>query len=344
MPDSFLILGCGSIGKRHIGNLLHLNAGEVIAFDPNPERRREVETRFAIPTVSDPAPLLARGVSVVFVCSPTHLHMRQSLAAARAGAHIFVEKPLSLNLHGAAELKAEVDARGLIALTGCNFRFHPGLRKVKELVDCAAIGRIVSARAQFGHYLPDWHPWEDYRNGYSAHRHMGGGVILDRIHELDYLHWLFGDATHVLALAGKLSSLEIDCEDTAEILLRLATGAFCSVHLDYVRRVYDCSLEITGEGGSICWSFPNHEVRWYTAASREWQSTSWPNYPANDMYVEELRHFLLAIHGLEPPAQTLDNARRTLATALAAKQSAIEGRQINLDATRYELESEAVCS
>ncbi len=340
MPDSFLILGCGSIGKRHIANLLELSAGEVIAYDPNPARRLEVETRFHVKTVDDPALALAQGVSVTFVCSPTHLHMEQSLAAARAGAHIFVEKPLSLDMRGADELAKEVESRGLVALTGCNFRFHPGLKKVKELVDASAIGRIVSARAQFGQYLPDWHPWEDYRFGYSARSEMGGGVILDRIHELDYLHWLFGEATHVLALAGKLSSLEVDCEDTAEILLRLASGTFCSVHLDYVRRVYDCSLEITGDEGSIQWSFPDHEVRWYTAESRQWHRVTWPNYPVNDMYLDELRHFLRAIHRLEPPVQTLGEARRTLATALAAKQSAAEGRQIELAAAR---EPEVCC-
>lgn len=343
MPDSFLILGCGSIGKRHIANLLALSAGEVVAFDPNPDRRREVESRFAIPTVDDPTAALDCGVSVVFVCSPTHLHMQQSLAAARAGAHIFIEKPLSLDQRGADQLALEVEKRGLIALTGCNFRFHPGLQKVKELVDHSVIGRIVSARAQFGQYLPDWHPWEDYRTGYSACRDMGGGVILDRVHELDYLHWLFGEATHVYSLAGKLSTLEIDCEDTAEILIRLASGAFCSVHLDYVRRAYDCSLEITGEEGSIHWSFPDHQVRWYTAASRQWQSVTWPNYPANDMYLEELRHFLRAIHGLEPPAQTLEDARRTLATALGAKQSAASGRQIDLSGMLEQFEVEACC-
>jgi len=332
MSDHFLILGCGSIGKRHIANLLELSAGEVFAYDPNPERRLEVASRFAVQAVDDPAPVLADGVSAVFVCSPTHLHMEQSLAAARNGAHIFVEKPLSLDMSGADELAALVESHKLVALTGCNFRFHPGLQKVKELVDAEAVGRIVSIRAQFGQYLPDWHPWEDYRNSYSAHSKMGGGVILDRIHELDYLYWLFGQATHVFALANRLSSLEIDCEDTAEIVLRLASGAFCSVHLDYVRRVYDCSLEITGELGSIQWSFPQHEVRWYTAASRQWHRVTWPEYPVNEMYLEELRHFLRAIRGLEPPMQTLAEARRTLATALAAKQSAVEGKQIALAA------------
>jgi len=343
MSDRFLILGCGSIGKRHIDNLLELRAGEVIAYDPNPQRRLEAESRFGIRTVEDPQRALTEGVSAAFVCSPTHLHMEQALAAARVGAHIFVEKPLSLDMHGADELSREVESRGLVALTGCNFRFHPGLKKVKELVDAHAIGRVVTARAQFGQYLPDWHPWEDYRSSYSAHRKMGGGVILDRIHEIDYLHWLFGEATHVFAMANRLSSLEIDCEDTAEILLRLESGTFCSVHLDYVRRVYDCSLELTGDEGTVQWSFSEHEVRWYLAATRQWQRVTWPNYPVNDMYLEELRHFLRAIHGLEPPVQNLREARRALVTALAAKQSAAEGRQIELIAAGPTAPREVCC-
>lgn len=330
MGKSFLILGCGSIGKRHIANLRELDAGEIVAFDPNANRRNEVQEKFGVRTANDAEEALAANPAAVFICSPTHLHVEQAIAAARAGAHLFIEKPLSHQLRDVDVLMQEVESRGLVALTGCNFRFHPGLQKVKELLAEGVAGRICSVRAAFGHYLPDWHPWEDYRLGYSARREMGGGVILDRIHELDYLYWLFGEAVQVAAFAGHLSSLDIDSEDTAEILLRFACGAFGSVHLDYVRRTYDCSLEITGELGCIEWSFPRHEVRWYTAELRQWQSQSWPNYAVNDMYLDELRHFLRAIEGTEPPEQTLEEARTILATALSAKQAAAEGRPMEL--------------
>ena len=132
------------------------------------------------------------------------------------------------------------------------------MREVKRLVAEGVAGRLVSIRAQFGQYLPDWHPWEDYRRGYSARRDMGGGVVLDRVHELDYVRWLMGNVTEVCALSGKLSSLEIDSEDTAEILLRFESGAFGSVHLDYVRRDRDCRLEIVGEEGTLEWSYQRH--------------------------------------------------------------------------------------
>jgi predicted dehydrogenase len=178
---------------------------------------------------------------------------------------------------------------------------------------------MVSARAQFGQYLPDWHPWEDYRKGYSAQRGLGGGVVLDRIHELDYLTWLMGDATAVTALVGHLSHLEIDTEDTAEILLQFANGAFGSVHLDYVRRSYDCALEVIGDQGTIQWCYQDHEVRWQTAGKASWETHRWPDYDGNAMYVEEMRHFLRALAGKEAPVLNLVAATRVIRLAQAAK-------------------------
>ena len=250
--------------------------------------------------------------------------------AAREGCHLFIEKPVAHALEGVDELREEVRTRGLATLVGCNFRFHPGLRHVKTLLEDDAIGTVVSARAQFGQYLPDWHPWEDYRLGYSAQKSLGGGVTLDRIHEIDYLRWLLGDVTEVCAMIGRLSHLEIDTEDTAEILLRFASGAFASIHLDYVRRTYDCSLEIVGEEGTVHWSYQDHRVRWRLAGQDSWQVLEWPGYDGNDMYVDELRHFLRVLGGEESSELDAAEGARVLAIAWAAKVGATEKRTVAL--------------
>src|SRR5205085_2037070 len=240
------------------------------------------------------------GSGVALICTPTHLHVSGALAAARAGCHLFIEKPLGHSLECVDVLLEEIARRRLRTLVGCNFRFHPAMRELKRLVGDGVAGRLVSARAQFGQYLPDWHPWEDYRQGYSARREMGGGIVLDRVHELDYLRWLMGNVKEVCALTGRLSNLEIDSEDTAEILLRFESGAFGSVHMDYVRRDYDCRLEIIGEEGTLQWSYENHAVSWFTGRGRAWRRTEWPDYDPNDMYLEQMRHFLAVVEGNEP--------------------------------------------
>jgi predicted dehydrogenase len=321
-------MGCGSIGKRHLGNLKQLGVEDIIAVDPREDRRREVEEKFGVLAYGDMASALDEGIQVALICTPTSLHLQHALMAARSGCHLFIEKPVSDSLEGVDELLVEVERRKLVTLVGCNFRFHPGLRHVKALLDQGAIGTVITARAQFGQYLPDWHPWEDYSQSYSAQRSLGGGVTFDRMHEIDYVRWLLGDVTEVYAMMGHLSHLDIDTEDTMEMLFRLASGAFASVHLDYVRRTYDCSLEIVGEEGTIQWCYQDHSVRWHLAGEDSWNSLHWPQYNGNEMYLAEMEHFMRAIQGEEVPELDAAEGARVLAIALAAKLGAIEKRVV----------------
>ena len=326
----FLILGCGSIGKRHIGNLRRLGAEKIFAFDIREDRRQEAAGQFGVEVFSHLETAFQRGIQAAFICTPSHLHVKQALEAAKAGCHLFIEKPLAASMDGVDELISEVRKRRVVGMVGCNFRFHPGLQRVKALMSEGAIGKILSARAEFGQYLPDWHPWEDYRSGYSAQRKLGGGVVLDRIHEIDYLRWLLGDAVAVCAMTGHLSELEIDSEDNAEIIIRFRSGTVGSVHLDYVRRAHECSLSLTGEGGMILWSYTDHSVRWYLAKEHAWHAMRWPHYDGNTMYLDELRHFLKALEGEESPEQSLEDAKAALAIALAAKRASAEERTVLL--------------
>lgn len=324
----FLVLGCGSIGKRHIRNLRALGEADVHAFDPAQARRQEALEAGASEAFADLGEALGKKPSAVLVCSPTSLHLEQSLAAARAGAHLFIEKPLSTTLDGLDELLAETAVRNLSSLVGCNFRFHPGMVRVKELLTGGELGRIVSARADFGQYLPDWHPWEDYRRTYSARRDLGGGVLFDRIHEIDLLLWLMGDVSAVSAFMGTLSGLEIDTEDTVDMILRFAGGAQGAIHLDYLRRDYKCVLEVTGELGVAEWSFLDHRIRWYTARDKAWSSLSWPRHDVNQMYLEQTRHFLRVLRGEEESQNDLAGGIAALRVALAAISSDAQGRVV----------------
>lgn len=327
----FLVIGCGSIGKRHLKNLKSAGVRQLLAFDVREDRRQEVEKEIGAKTYSDLEKAYLDGVDVAVICSPTRFHMENCLQAAQKGCHLFVEKPVSDSMDGVPELLKEIEKRQLKTLVGCNFRFEPALVQVKKLLEQGLVGRVVSARAQFGQYLPDWHPWEDYRQGYSANRKLGGGVILDRIHELDYMRWLLGDVKSVFSLAGHLTSLEIDTEDTAQILLHFSNGSYGSIHLDYVRRTYDCSLEIIGEKGTILWRYQNHRVEWYLASDKKWQTKEWENLDPNTPYLEQTKHFLDVLDGKVSSAQDCKSAVLPLRMALAAKKSAETGQMYRLD-------------
>lgn len=327
----FLVVGCGSIGKRHIKNLRDLGGVEILAYDPAAARREEVRTDLGIAAVDRLSAAWEHNPSVCVVATPTALHLQLALEAADRGCHLFIEKPLSHSEEGLAQLLGRVRDRGLITLVGCNMRFHPGLAKIKQLLEENAVGRVIALRVDAGQYLPDWHPWEDYRQSYSARRDLGGGVILDAIHELDYVRWLAGEVVGAFCLAGKLSHLEIDTEDTAAMLLRFANGAMGEVHLDYVQRAYHRTCQVIGDEGTLHWDYAEGQVRWYSSRTKAWQVfANPPDWQPNQMYVDEMAHFLRCLARAETPALDVFDAARVLKIALAAKQSGEQQRWMDL--------------
>lgn len=331
----FVVIGCGSIGRRHTANLLALGESDILAHDPDPARLAELSRLSPDIVVSeDLEELWGRDPDVAIVATPTSMHLQHAVEAARRGCALFVEKPLADRLDGLDELLDLVDRGSLATLVGCNLRFHPGLAKVRELVREGAVGRLVSIRAEVGQYLPDWHPHEDYRQGYSARRALGGGVILDAIHEIDYVRWIVGEVDSVACFADHISGLEIDTEDVAALLLRFRDGAIGEVHLDYVQRSYSRGSRVVGEQGTILWDFGEGTTRIYRAGTGEWETYRDPEgWQANDMYVDEMRYFLARLRSGEPSESSVFDAARVLRIALAAKWAAYRGQVVHLDET-----------
>jgi predicted dehydrogenase len=329
--STFLVVGCGSIGTRHIGNLIALDAGEVYAADPLEARRADAEGRFGIRTFGDVEEALSLRPDVAVIATPTSSHIELALKAARMRCHLFIEKPLSHDLVSTDELIRCVSDAGLVTLVGCNMRFHPGLQTVKSLLDQGVAGRVIAILVQFGYHLPDWHPKEDYRSSYSARSELGGGIILDAIHEIDYARWLMGEVESVACLSGNLTGLDIDTEDTAAMLLSFADGAIGEIHVDYVQRAYSRNCEVVGDEGTIRWDYVAGEVRVFRCESREWQVLHQPpDWSPNDMYVDEMRHFLRCLSREEAPALDVSEAARVLRIALAAKSAAGRGEAVEL--------------
>lgn len=327
----FLIAGLGSIGERHLKNLKSLIDCEILAYRVRKRERKGPDEKQGVKTFEDLEEALDQRPDGVLVTNPTSLHIPVALASARRGAHLFIEKPLSDRLDGLDELERIVKEKNLACLTGSNFRFHPGLQLIKELLMKEKIGKIVSARIQAGEYLPDWHPSEDYREGYSAKNSLGGGVILTLIHEIDYAYWFFGIPLQVFSFAEKLSTLEIDVEDTAEILLKYPEGRIIEIHLDYLQRSPSRSCQIIGEEGTILWDYQKNQVELFSIKNRNWQIfPGEKGFERNQMFMEEMRHFIRAIEGRERPHVPIEDSIEVLKIALAAKESAREGKVVTL--------------
>jgi predicted dehydrogenase len=321
----FLVVGVGSIGQRHLRNLRALGH-EALAFDTDPARLAQVGETLGVATVSALAAGAERKPDGVLVCTPPASHVPVALEALGWGAHLFIEKPLAPSSESVGRLLEEAEARGRRILVGSNLRFFKPLQRVKTLVDSERIGRVLAVRAQCGFYMPSWKPGTDYRQTYRAHSAEGGGILLDAIHEFDYLRWLFGEVREVLGTVERLSSLQIDVEDFAEVTLRFASGVVAQLHLDYLQRSYRRSCEVIGERGVIVWDYIDRRVTLFTEEPDRWQGFGEPiDVNHNEMFVEEMAHFVRCLEGQEPPIVDGRDALRTLGVVEAAKASA-EGR------------------
>lgn len=315
------------MGRRHLSNLLQLGVREILLYRTRPEPFKEAPE---LPVFNDLTQALASRPNLVIVSTPTACHLPVALTAARAGCHLFIEKPLSHAWDGVEELLSIIQQNHLITCVGFDLRFDPGLCQVKDLIEDGCIGRCLSIQAQVGQYLPDWHPWEDYRQGVSAGKETGGGVILDLVHELDYVTWLFGPVSEIFCFAQKVSNLEIETEDTAVMSLKFENGALGTIHLDYLQRVPSRTCRIIGERGTIVWDYFAQKVSCYSPDKKDPWEFEYSKAQRNDRFLEEMRHLLDCVDGRDRPKVDIVSGSRTLKLALAAKESAVTGKVCHL--------------
>lgn len=311
-PRRATVLGQGSIGRRHAG-LLRDQGLDVVTFDP-----------------ADPAGAASEaealaGADLAVVASPSSEHARHAHAAIDAGVPVLVEKPLALNAASARAVAEAADAAGVPCGVAMNLRFHPGVRAVREHL--ASAGEVWRAEAWCGSWLPGWRPGTDYRRAYSAQAALGGGVLLDAIHELDYLTWLVGPAVAVRAHLPRVSDLELDVEDVALLTLELASGGVATITLDYLDRDYHRGCRIVGSAGTVSWDWPAGSVR---IAGDDGATQELPAAPdAAPTYRDELIAFIAALtDGGAPPVPAADGVAALRLVDAARSSAAADGLRV----------------
>jgi predicted dehydrogenase len=323
-----LVIGAGSIGSRHLRNLRAVGVKDLIACDPREDNLVKLAGELpGLRTFPDYRDALKAEVSIDagFICSPTSYHMEQALELAHRDIALFIEKPLSHDQEGIADLLAEVNRRGLPTMMAMCYRFHPGVTRIRKLIKEDAIGSVYSVNFFSGQYLPDWHPWADYRTEYSANRSLGGGVILDSIHSLDSLRFIFGEPQDVIGCYGTVSDLEIDTEDLAAAVIRYPDGMIAEIHEDYLQRAKSSRCLFIGEKGNIEWTGGENLIRVSEAESKSWREITY-DFSANEMYVAEIKHFLDNLAAGVPMSPDMADGVRTLALAEAVRRSWDERR------------------
>lgn len=255
-----VIAGLGSIGKRHKDNLESLG--------------HEVINDY---TVADG----------ILICNPTSLHLKTALEVQKYNRPIFIEKPISHNLDNLDKLFGNI-------LVGYCLRFDKSLQEFKAKISQE---KIKTIKIVCQSWLPDWRPDKDYRQSYSAKKELGGGVLLDLSHEIDYALWFFGPVKVAKAKLQMAPELEIETEAKANLKLEFVSGVKAEIYLSYADREYKRFCEVITDKESLIWNFK----------------------PNNEMYIEEIKHFIKVCEGKEEPLITVADGRRVLEIINTAK-------------------------
>jgi predicted dehydrogenase len=338
--------GLGGIGQRHLRNLRALlgDSAEIIAYRVRKlsqvitptlqvDAARNVEQEYDVRSFNDLDSALAEKPDVAFICNPSSLHIPMALACVRAGCDLFIEKPLSCDLAGVPELQAFAEEKTRIVMVGYQLRFHPCFLRMQEIVRSGVLGNLLAVCATVGEYLPGWHRYEDYRQGYAARADLGGGVILSQIHEFDYLYALFGKAKCLFSIGGHWSNLEIDVEDVASTLMQCEfSGRPLPVHLqqDYLQRPPSRQCEVIGDAGKAILDFPTLSVTLYGADGTVTDRFACEQLDRNQLFIGEIQHFLECVKTRNKPVVDLREGLWSLQLALAAKESITSGLVVDL--------------
>lgn len=332
-----LVIGLGSIGKRHTENMEKMGIPcEHISIlrsrKGTPSFGDEFLTAHARHVIyTNEKDAFAQKPDIVFVTNPTALHVPSTLASLNAGAHVFIEKPLSHSMAGVDELVQKTEEKKKIVYVAFNYRFHPLLKKTKEILENKELGSIVSLYAENAERIKDWHPWEDYKITYGARQDLGGGSLATQSHEFDFLYWLFGKPSWICAAGGHVTDLEMNVEDSVTVLMQFGGGIVGTVHLDYIQRPPKRFFEIVGTKGRMRCDFMSKELEIIPLEGDKQIIRTPEHFDRNDMYKDELAHFFDCILNNKGPLTDILQGRDVVTMITAARASMEKKSVIRID-------------
>ena len=325
-----LVVGYGSIGKRHIQNLSKFKNMEILVVT-----KRKNDTflkKYNCKIFSTIQKSLDERPNFAIVCTETSTHIKYSNLLAKHGIHLLIEKPLSNSIIGVNSLLKESRKQKLTTLIGCNLRFHPCIKKIKDVLSRKKLGKILSIQIENGSYLPNWHPDENYTKSYASQEKLGGGVTLTCIHEIDYLYWFFKKISQVVSITGKFSDLKIDADDLSVILMKVGKNSVAEIHLDYFQQPSRRSCKIIGTKGTLTWDSKSNSVNFYDNAKKKWFILLKLNkFDYNRMYFDELTHFIDCVKRNKITINPISEGIKTLKIALAIKNSSKQKKVLKIE-------------
>ena len=301
MKHKILICGAGSIGERHIKNLLKIGYTDLIIYRRARKNLRTIKKKIKQYTSLDEA--LQQKPNIAIITNPTNQHVDTAIKCAKSNCHLFIEKPLSNNLKKINLLNKICVKKKLVCSIGFMMRYHPLIKKIKKMLNTGKIGKIIHYTSQWGEDLRLWHPWEDYKFSYAANNKMGGGPTLTLSHDIDLALWFCNQKVKKKYINFNYGSiLNIKTHHGSDIILKFKNNTTANIHLDFYQNPPKRTIEIVGTLGRLEFDYFSSVLKHFISNTTKIKSYKLSKFNRNDMFMEEIKHFLYCIkNNLRPP-------------------------------------------
>ncbi len=333
--NTVLVVGLGSIGRRHVGiiNNIFPKINIVLLRHKacNEEEIDLLNVKQCVTTLSD---AINTKPQIAIIANPATKHIEIAKELATNGIDILVEKPISANSKDAKELVEVCKKNNIILMVAYNLRFLPSLVYFRKCIQSDLIGQIYSIRSEIGQFLPSWRPESDYRDNVSAKKSLGGGVLLELSHEIDYLRWIFGSIIWIKSHTSRQSDLEIDVNDSACVILGFkgeeGGEVVASLNMDFIRHDATRKCYVIGEKGTLLWNGITGRVSLYSGADEHWVEL-YDSSPEKDYtYAEEIKSFFTSVESRLPPAISGTDGVEVVLAVEAIEQSSLTNLKVLL--------------
>lgn len=335
MSLTFLQIGLGSMGKRRIRNLFVAGERQIIGYDILPERMKEAQEKYGIRVVKDLKEISSKDFDAMLISTPPDAHGDYIRMALDLQKHFFVEHPTSDD--GYEEIFADKNSK-LVKAPSCTLRYYTPIKMMKDILEQGRIGKILAFQYHMGQYLPDWHPWEDYRQVYFSKKATGACREMLPF-ELIWLNWLLeSKVSNISGTIDKLSDLDMDADDIILAKLKYANGILGNVIIDVLSRKPFRTLRVLGSDGVLEWERFDSVIKIYDAKTKNTEEITVPKgHPESqyvneeEMYNDEIKSFVGAIMGQNDYPHTFVDSHHLLKTLYALEKSSKTGEVVSLE-------------
>ena len=325
------------MGSRHAKNASQYT--DVAIYDNDPLKTEALSLDLNVTRFSNLSDAWKWSPDGVIIAIPNYLHVKFAIQSIDNNVkYVLIEKPIADKLDEAQTLVNAANKKGVSVFVVSNMRFNTAVQTIKK--NLFKIGKPLFVTGHVGNYLPNMRPNTDYRKVYASNKKQGGGVLLDAIHEIDYMCWLFGGAKSIFANTDTLSNLEIDVEDFASIMIEHDTGVRTTLIMDYLQQCKRRGCEIVGSEGTLIWSSegkaPEHcIVKIFEKSSNQWQLLlEDKSVDLAEPYQKLIREFVAAIEDKNHSLASIEEGCDALNVVISSHKSSEIGQRVSLSSRK----------